>query len=451
MHYYEHIKNIYFIGIGGIGMSALARYFNAQGKNVAGYDKTASELTRELEAEGITVITSDKVEDLPAEFLEDQESLIVYTPAIPKNHLQYLHFTADSYSLEKRAAVLGNLTKGHFTLAVAGTHGKTTTSTILAHLLKVAGAEITAFLGGVSENYNSNLIMDGEKVMVVEADEFDRSFLQLSPNLAAITSMDADHLDIYGEDAQIKESFRAFAALVPEDGKLFYANGLPLEGISIGVEDDADITAQNISVKNGNYHFDLRTKARTYTGFKLSLPGKHNLQNAVTALAMAIEFGAPPEALVKALASFKGVKRRFTYKIKSDKLVLIDDYAHHPAEIAAVHQAVREMHPGKKVLAVFQPHLFSRTKDFAEDFAESLSKFDEVILLDIYPAREEPIKGVTSEWLLKMVKNKQKQLVSKKALSEVILAKNPEVVVLMGAGDIGEEVEKVRKALTGEN
>lgn len=451
MQYNEHINNIYFLGIGGIGMSALARYFYAQGKNVAGYDKTPSELTKQLEAEGIKVITSDRVEDLPDEFLEDKESLIVYTPAIPKNHPQFLHFIADSYSLEKRAAVLGNLTKGHFTLAVAGTHGKTTTSTILAHLLKVSGAEMTAFLGGISENYNSNIIMDGDKVMVVEADEFDRSFLQLSPNLAAITSMDADHLDIYGEDAQIKESFRAFAALVPEDGKLFYANGLPLKGISIGVEDNADVSAQNISVKNGSYHFDLRTVKKTYTGFSLNLPGKHNLQNAVTALAMAIEFGAPPEALVKALASFKGVKRRFTYKIKSDELVLIDDYAHHPAEIAAVHQAVREMHPGKKVVAVFQPHLFSRTRDFAEGFAENLAKFDEVILLDIYPAREEPIEGVTSEWLLKMIKNDKKQLVSKRALSEVIIEKAADVVVLMGAGDIGEEVEKVKKALTGEN
>ena len=451
MQYYEHIKNIYFIGIGGIGMSALARYFNAQGKNVAGYDKTPSELTGKLEAEGITVITSEKVEDLPAEFLEDKESLIVYTPAIPKNHPQYLHFTADSYSLEKRAVVLGNLTRGHFTLAVAGTHGKTTTSTILAHLLKASGVEVTAFLGGISENYQSNLILAGEKAMVVEADEFDRSFLQLAPNLAAITSMDADHLDIYGEDAQIKESFQAFAALVPEDGKLFYANGLPLKGISVGIEDDADVTAKNISVKNGNYYFDLKWKDKLYSGFSLSLPGKHNLQNAVTALAMAIEFGAPPDGLVKALASFKGIKRRFTYKIKTERLVLIDDYAHHPAEIAAVHQAVREMHPGKKVLAVFQPHLFSRTRDFAEDFARSLSKFDEVVLLDIYPAREEPIEGVTSKWLLEMIQNDKKQLVSKMALSEVILEKNAEVVVLMGAGDIGEEVEKITKTLKGEN
>ena len=297
MGHYDNIQNIYFIGIGGIGMSALARYFNAAGKYVAGYDRTHTPLTKELQKEGIEVITSDKVEDLPNAILEDKESLIIYTPAIPQDHSQYLHFTADSYTMEKRAAVLGNLTEGHFTLAVAGTHGKTTTSTMLAHLLKETGRQITAFLGGISENYHSNLILDGDEAMVVEADEFDRSFLKLSPNLAAITSMDADHLDIYGEDSQIKESFKAFAALVPEDGKLFFANGLPLLGTSVGVNDDADVTAVNIAVKNGSYHFDLRTKEKTYRGFELSLPGKHNLQNAVTALAMAMEFGAPPSFL----------------------------------------------------------------------------------------------------------------------------------------------------------
>lgn len=451
MGHYEHIKNIYFIGIGGIGMSALARYFNAEGKNVSGYDRTATELTRKLETEGIEVITSDKVEDLPAEIIEDRESLIVYTPAIPQEHPQYLHFTADSYTMEKRSMVLGNLTKGHFTLAVAGTHGKTTTSSMLAHLLKESGSKITAFLGGIAENFNSNLLLDGNEAMVVEADEFDRSFLKLSPNLAAITSMDADHLDIYGDDSTIKESFKEFASLVPEDGKLFYDNGLPLKGVSIGIDDDADIAAINISVKNGSYHFDLRTQEGIYKDFELGLPGKHNLHNAVTALAMALEFGAPPELLAGALASFKGVHRRFSYRIKREDLVLIDDYAHHPAEIAAVHQAVSEMHPGKRVLAVFQPHLFSRTRDFAEGFAESLSLFDELLLLDIYPAREKAIEGITSEWLLKLVKNDKKQLVQKEQLSEVIKSKDAEVVVLMGAGDIGEEVEKIRKNLAGEN
>ena len=451
MSHYENIQHVYFIGIGGIGMSALARYFNAAGKKVSGYDRTATELTRNLESEGIVVITSDKVEDLPAEILEDKESLIVYTPAIPQDHPQYLHFTADSYTMEKRSVVLGNLTKGYFTLAVAGTHGKTTTSSMLAHLLKESGSKITAFLGGITENYHSNLLLDGNDAMVVEADEFDRSFLRLSPNLAAITSMDADHLDIYGDDSTIKASFKEFAALVPADGKLFYANGLPLEGVSVGIDDDAQIAAVNITVKNGSYHFDLRTKENIFRGFELSLPGKHNLQNAVTALAMALEFGAPPELLARALATFKGVYRRFSYRIKRDDLVLIDDYAHHPAEIAAVHQAVSEMHPGKRVLAVFQPHLFSRTRDFAEGFAQSLSLFDELLLLDIYPAREKPIEGINSGWLLEMIKTDKKELVQKEQLSEVIKSKNAEVVVLMGAGDIGEEVEKIRKNLSDEN
>ncbi|SDL63949.1 UDP-N-acetylmuramate--L-alanine ligase [Salinimicrobium catena] len=451
MGHYDNIRNIYFIGIGGIGMSALARYFHALDYNVSGYDRSSSDLVNQLRAEGIEVINSSKVEDLPEAILEDKESLIVYTPAIPKEHPQYLHFVADSYQMEKRAEVLGKLTKGHFTLAVAGTHGKTTTSTMLAHLLKATGAEVTAFLGGISENYDSNLIMSGDKVMVVEADEFDRSFLQLAPNIAAITSMDADHLDIYGEDSQIKDSFRAFAALVPEDGKLFFANGLPLKGTSVGVEDDSDVIAQNVQIKNGSYLFDLKTKERTYPGFSLQLPGRHNLQNAVTALAMALEFGAPPELLAGALASFKGVQRRFSYRIRTEELALIDDYAHHPAEITAVHQAIKEMHPGKKVLAVFQPHLFSRTRDFAEEFGRSLSLFDEVLLLDIYPAREEPIEGVTSEWLLEKIENNKKQLVQKEELPQAIKNSDARVVVILGAGDIGEEVERIKKKMAGEN
>ena len=447
MSNFDHIKNMFFLGIGGIGMSALARYFNAQGVNVAGYDKTRSSLTGKLESEGITVVYKDEVEDLPLEFTEDKNALIVYTPAIPKNHQQFNFFKAEGFTLEKRAVVLGKITKGIYTLAVAGTHGKTTTTAMLAHLLKETGEEVTAFLGGVAENYGSNLVMSGNKVTVVEADEFDRSFLQLSPNIAAITSMDADHLDIYGENEQLQQSFLDFVALVPQDGTLFYKNGLPLQGTSVGVEDGADVTAENVRVENGSYYFDLNFRGKIYKDFSLSLPGKHNLFNAVTALAMAIEFGCPPSGLARALTVFKGVHRRFSYRIKSDDLVLIDDYAHHPAEISAVHQAVREMHAGKEVLVVFQPHLFSRTRDFADDFAASLSLFDQVLLLDIYPAREEPMEGITSEWLLNKIDNEKKQLVQKEELSEVIKKLNPEVVMLLGAGDIGEEVETVKNNL----
>lgn len=432
-------------------MSALARYFHAKGVKVSGYDKTGSTLSRKLEAEGINVIYSEKVGMLPSEILTDRNSLIVYTPAIPGDHPQLSYFRTEAYSLEKRASVLGRITRDKFTLAVAGTHGKTTTTAMLAHLLKESGAEVTAFLGGESENYKSNLILAGDKVMVVEADEFDRSFLQLSLNIAAITSMDADHLDIYGENEMLQQSFREFAALVPEDGSLFYKNGLPLLGVSVGIEDGADITAENVRVENGSYLFDLKVRTDIFKGFRLTYPGQHNLLNAVTALAMAIEFGCPPNKISVALAEFKGVHRRFSYRIKTEELILIDDYAHHPAEISAVHQAVREMHPEKKICVVFQPHLFSRTRDFADEFAESLGLFDEILLLDIYPAREKPMEGITAGWLLEKIKNPQKQLVQKQGLSQVIKNCNPEVVILLGAGDIGEEVEKIKRDLSDEN
>ncbi|MDT0675726.1 UDP-N-acetylmuramate--L-alanine ligase [Autumnicola musiva] len=443
----NNIQNLYFIGIGGIGMSALARYFNAKGKNVSGYDKTSTSLTRKLEEEGVTVIYKDEIGQIPQHILEDKNSLIVYTPAIPSGHKQYNYFLSENYSLKKRSVVLGLVTRNKLTLAVAGTHGKTTTTAILAHILKETGAKITAFLGGISEDIQNNLIMQGDDVIVAEADEFDRSFLQLSPNIAAITSMDADHLDIYGENEQLQESFRRFASLVPANGKLFVRNGLPLEGATVGVDDKADFSAINIKIEKGAYHFDFKTPQETLRNLKFYLPGKHNLLNAVTALAMAVEYGAPTNMVAGALSSFKGVKRRFSYKINSEKLVLIDDYAHHPAEISAVHQAVREMHPGKNVLAVFQPHLFSRTKDFADEFAESLGKFDQVMLLDIYPARELPVEGITSAWLLDKINNPKKALVQKENLSAEIKAANAEVVVMMGAGDIGEEVEKVKLAL----
>jgi UDP-N-acetylmuramate--alanine ligase len=431
-------------------MSALARYFKFQGKNVAGYDKTSTSLTRILESEDVPVFYDETMHVVPARFKEKEKTLVVYTPAVPAAHEQLHFFKENKFILKKRAEVLGLISKGKTTLAVAGTHGKTTTTAILGHLLKETGAKVTGFLGGISEDIQSNLILKGDEVIVVEADEYDRSFLHLSPNIAAITSMDADHLDIYGGKEELENTFKEFAALVPENGSLFVKNGLPLEGITFGVEDKADYSIVNIRIENGTYHFDVKTPREVLEGFRFNLPGKHNLLNAITALAMAIQYGTPTAELARALYSFKGVKRRFSYKIKSDKLVLIDDYAHHPAEIAAVHQAVREMHPGKKALAVFQPHLFSRTKDFADDFAESLSLFDELMLLDIYPARELPIEGVTSDWLLEKVENTNKKVIALKELSEEIKKSNPELVVLMGAGSIGEEVETVKKALEDE-
>ena len=429
-------------------MSALARYFNAQGKHVSGYDKTKTTLTSQLEDEGVTINFKDDSSLIPSEVLGDREhSLIIYTPAIPKNHQQFEFLKNRDFNILKRAQLLGQISKEKFTMAVAGTHGKTTTTAILGHLLKETGAKVTAFLGGISEDINSNLIMQGDEVIVLEADEFDRSFLNIHPNYAAVTSVDADHLDIYGKKEELEKSFSEFVSQVSEDGKLFLKNGLPFKGLSIGIEDSSDYSAQNIKIENGTYVFDLVTPANTLEKLEFNLPGRHNLTNAVTDLAMTIEYGSPTGHLARALSSFQGVKRRFNYKIKTEQVVLIDDYAHHPTEINAVHQAVREMYPNKKVLAVFQPHLFSRTRDFAEDFATSLSQFDAVFLLDIYPARELPIEGISSAWLLDLISNPDKKLVSKQDLSSEMKEKNYEINVMIGAGDIGEEVESVRKVL----
>jgi len=446
----SHIQNYYFIGIGGIGMSALARFFKSQGKYVAGYDKTASVLTKELEAEGILVTFKDDISEIPKQFKDSEKTLVVYTPAVPKENLQLQYFIEEQFILKKRAEVLGLISSDRFTLAVAGTHGKTTTTAILGHLLKETNAPVTAFLGGVSEDIQSNLILKGDEVIVAEADEFDRSFLHLSPNIAAINSMDADHLDIYGVNEHLQASFKAFAALLPKDGILFVKNGLPLEGKTIGIEDEADFSAINIKILGGNYHFDLKTPTEIIEGFTLHLPGRHNVLNAVTALAMALEYGSPAEQLRDALQSFKGIRRRFSYKIKTDQKVLIDDYAHHPAEIKAVFEAVREMYPKMKNLVVFQPHLFSRTRDFVDDFAEKLSQFDEVMLMDIYPAREKPIEGVDSQWLLEKINNPNKQLVKREELSAKIITSKAKIVLMLGAGDIGNEVETVKRALEDE-
>ena len=441
----NNIHNVYLIGIGGIGMSALARYFYANKKQVAGYDKTPTDLTDSLIANGIHVHFEDSIELIDASFLNNDNTLVIYTPAVPGSHKQLEYFKNKGYQVLKRSQVLGLITEQTFCLAIAGTHGKTTTTSILGHLMFECNVPLTAFLGGISENYNSNLIINGTEVTVVEADEFDRSFLTLSPDMACITSMDADHLDIYGDASELKKSFEDFSKKVKSSGKLFVRNGLPLKGITYGIEDNSDYSVQNIKIKNGTYVFDVRTPKTVLENFQFNLPGRHNLSNALIALAMAVEYGCPYRQLAKALASYKGVKRRFTYHIKTENFVFIDDYAHHPEEINAVYQAVREMYPGKKILAIFQPHLFSRTRDFGDDFAKSLSQFDEVMLLDIYPARELPIAGITSEWLLKKIKNPNKQLTSKLELIQKIHESKAQVLLTIGAGDIGEEVKHIKK------
>lgn len=442
----NQIHNVYFIGIGGIGMSALARYFQYIGKSVSGYDKTPTRLTDELIASGMKIHFEDSIEAIPASYTQEN-TLVVITPAIPKNHSEWKFLQEKGYAIKKRAEVLGMITKDTYCFAVAGTHGKTTTSSILGHILYESGADVTAFLGGIVENYHSNLIGKGKSISVVEADEFDRSFLYLHPDLACVTSMDADHLDIYGDATAIQESFCAFASKVTDPKHLFIPKGLPLKGTTLAINEEADFVVHNIRIENSAYLFDVKTPIETIKDIAFGLPGHHNLMNALTALAMAYTFGTPTGSIAKALASFQGIQRRFSYQIKTEKRVYIDDYAHHPTEINAVHQAVRELYPGKKVTAVFQPHLFSRTKDFVDGFAESLSQFDEVVLLDIYPARELPMEGVSSTWLMGKMTNPNVRLVTKQQLIPFLRDNDAFVFVTIGAGDLGEMVPEIKKAL----
>lgn len=442
----NQIHNVYFIGIGGIGMSALARYFQNIGKKVAGYDKTPTRLTDELIASGMSIHFEDAIREIPSDFYVEN-TLVVVTPAVPVTHSEWNFFVERNYTIKKRSEVLGLITKDTFCFAVAGTHGKTTTSSILGHILFQSGLDVTAFLGGIVENYQSNLIGSGKLITVVEADEFDRSFLHLHPNIACVTSMDADHLDIYGDVTAIEDSFREFADKVEEKSLLFVPKGLPLEGVQIAINEEAAFSVQDIKIVDSVYLFSIQTPNELVTNVAFSLPGHHNLMNALMAFAMAYTYGVSVDLIKKALADFKGVQRRFSYQIKSEKLVYIDDYAHHPTEINAVNQAVRELYPNKKILAIFQPHLFSRTQDFADDFATSLSRFDELLLLDIYPARELPIEGVTSTWLLSKIDNQNKKLTTQANLISDILASDAQVIVTIGAGDIGEWVPSIKKAL----
>ena len=442
----NQINNVYFIGIGGIGMSNLARYFKNLGKQVCGYDKTPSVLTNELIESGISIHFEDAINLIPKDFYIEN-TLVIVTPAVPISHSEWNYFTERNFEIKKRAEVLGIITKDTFCFAVAGTHGKTTTSGILGHILHESGADVTAFIGGIVENYNSNLIGSGKTITVVEADEFDRSFLHLHPNIACITSMDADHLDIYGTSEAIEESFLEFAAKIEDKKNLFITKELAIEGVVCAVNEEAIYIAFNVRIGNGSYVFDVQTPTEIIKDLHFGLPGRHNLMNVLMAIAMANFFGTPAEVIVKAVASFKGIKRRFSYQIKTESKVFIDDYAHHPTEINAVHQAVRELYPGQKVLAIFQPHLFSRTRDFADDFAKSLSAFDQVILLDIYPARELPIEGINSQWIMDKMTNSNKKLVNKNDLIATILTSDARIIVTIGAGDIGELVPTIKNAI----
>jgi UDP-N-acetylmuramate--alanine ligase len=452
----EQIHNVYFAGIGGIGMSALARYFLSLKKAVAGYDRTETLLTKELVKEGMRIHYTDNVELIPREFRNPDDTLVVYTPALPPDHTELEFFNQQGFQVKKRAEVLGIISRSNDVLGVAGTHGKTTTSTMVSHLLKSSKQDCNAFLGGISLNYNTNLLLSKKsKYVVVEADEYDRSFLQLNPKAAIITSMDADHLDIYGTFDEYKKAFRQFASQIRPGGFLVIKKGVDLGTLqpdikvyTYSITEDADFCAKNITIKNGNYHYDIVTPTGTYHDIKLGFPGLLNVENSIAAIAMATLLNTGETAIRKAMGSFLGVKRRFEYHIKTDNLVFIDDYGHHPEELRFTIESVKKMFPGKKITGIFQPHLYSRTNDLADEFAQSLSLLDELVLLDIYPAREKPIPGVSSEMVIKKVTTPEKHLCLKKDLiSFMKKLPMPEVLVTMGAGDIDTFVEPIKQVL----
>jgi UDP-N-acetylmuramate--alanine ligase len=453
----EQIHKVYFVGIGGIGMSALARYFNSLGKKVAGYDRSETPLTKELTGEGILIHYTDDISCIPLTFRDAMDTLVVYTPAVPVDHTELHFFHEKGFPVKKRAEVLGTISRSKNVLAIAGTHGKTTTSTMVAHLLKSSALDCNAFLGGISLNYQSNLLLsEKSSYVVVEADEYDRSFLQLNPKAAIITSMDADHLDIYGSYAEYQKAFVQFVSQIHPEGFLVVKKGLNIENKVSGLkvytysldDRDADFYAQDISIKDGFYHYNLVTPKGEIKDITLGFPGLLNVENSIAAMAMAFLLNAGETAIRSAMASFRGVKRRFEYHIKNENLIFIDDYGHHPEELRFTIESVKEMFPGKKVTGIFQPHLYSRTNDFADDFAKSLSLLDELILLEIYPAREKPIPGVTSEMILQKVTTEKKHLCNKNNLVEFLSTLPlPQVILTMGAGDIDSLVEPVKEIL----
>ncbi len=439
-------RHIYFIGIGGIGMSAIARYYNAKGYKVSGYDKTPSPLTLALEEEGIDVHYEDNIAYVPQDI---ESTLVVYTPAIPKDMGELVHVQEKGYRVIKRSKMLGEISRGQRCMAVAGTHGKTTTSTLVSHLFMASGEGCSAFLGGISKNYNSNLLISGNDVVVAEADEFDRSFLQLFPEIAVITSMDADHLDIYGDEAHIVEAFKAFASQV--SGTVIARHGLDITvkdtaakvmTYSFG-DPDADFWAEPLE----RGHFNLHWPGGVIEDCVVGIPGWVNVENATAAAAIALTYGLEPAAVKEALASFAGVKRRFDMQVKTEKCVYIDDYAHHPREISAALSSIRESYPDMKMTAVFQPHLYTRTRDFAPEFAQALSGADKLILLEIYPAREEPIPGVTSEIIFNDVTAPEKVLLKRAELMDYLKDETVELLVTIGAGDIDRFVGPIGELL----
>ncbi len=462
----DSYKHIYLVGVGGIGMSALARYFNANGKNVCGYDKSKSDLCIELENEGINICYIDKFSAIPLQIknLGFHELLVIYTPAISENNQVLSFFKNKGFKVFKRADILAMISKKAFTIAVAGTHGKTTTSTMLAHILKSSGKEITAFLGGISRNYNTNLLLaDKGNILIVEADEYDRSFLQIHSDIAIITSVDSDHLDVYKDEMDLQLAFKQFASQVKENGFLLVEKSIALDFarpsggviLTYSAKEKSDYFAKNIRVKNRKMIFDmeildimpLKRSKKIQKNISLLMPGIHNISNAIAASAVACYLGLSINEIADGLANFKGINRRFDTHIDTLNMVYIDDYAHHPQEISATIDATKQLYPSRQLIVVFQPHLFSRTKDFANEFATSLKLADDLVLLDIYPAREKPITGINSQMLLDLCINPKKEICSKEDLLSVLEKKNIDVLLTLGAGDIGTLVQPIKYML----
>lgn len=451
----QHINNVYLLGIGGIGMSALARYFKHTGKNVAGYDLTQTRLTEQLEAEGIPVHYTDDISLIPEAF-KPGNTLVVYTPAVPADHSEYNWLKAEGYKIIKRAKVLGLLCDETKTIVVSGTHGKTTVSTMVSVILKHSSLGCGAFLGGISKNFGTNLVLPepGNQWLVTEGDEYDRSFLNLFPTIALVTSIDADHLDIYGTYDEIVKSFTDFVNQIKPGGTLICKKGVNLKLANSGqvkvltyaLRDEAGYYATNIRLEDEKYVFDLKTPNGLVTDFSLTYPGLVNVENAVAASAICLEAGVPVSELKAGLAAYQGVKRRFDIRFRNEKILFIDDYAHHPKELEAIITSVKNLYPGKKVSGIFQPHLFSRTNDLADGFAQSLSLLDHIYLLPIYPAREKPIEGVTSGLILGKMEGKSVELVEKAGLIEKVLGDEPEILLTVGAGDI----DKIADAIASE-
>ena len=443
---YLNYNKYYFIGIGGIGMSAVAEYIHSIGKNVSGYDRDNSLITKRLIKLGIDISHKDDTEIIDFDLVNNSNTLVVYTPAISNKNCILNYFKKNNYNVVKRSDLLAEIVNSKFCIAIAGTHGKTTTTSILAHIMYSAGLNFTSFVGGVLKDYETNIILNGDEIFVVEADEYDKTFLKLHPNVASIMNIDGDHYDIYSDFNDLKKSFKKFSDNLKKDGILFHDSNLDFNGFSFGLNSDSDAQLINIKNVSGKLTFDIKINEKIYKDIIFNMLGTHNALNALVAFIIALNLNINIDTILKALKSFPGIKRRFSLELIKPK-VFIDDYAHHPSEILSVYNSISKLYPDLKNLVIFQPHLFSRTKDFLIDFAKALEKFDKIVLLDIYPAREEPIDGISSKSIYDIIENENKSIIKKSEIPELLKSDSSELIVTMGAGDIGDEVELIKKTL----